>query len=256
MNTLCSIGEKMKGKKIHCITNPVSMNDVANLILALGGSPIMAQASQEVAEVTAICDVTLLNTGVPEDDKWNALRIAGEKANQLGHRVILDPVGVGCSRYRCQNMKKLLETVTPDVIRCNQEEAKVLLSYEISHSGGVDSSVTVSVEEAQRMALEIAKRYHTISYITGTKDVVSDGSKCVMIQGGTPKMKKITGSGCMLSALIALFCSADEDLYSSVVLAGSQWRKCAMRAEQQSEAGIGTFHQMLFNVLEKDAILE
>ena len=113
--------EQKKGPKIHCLTNPVTMQDTANLLLAAGGSAIMAQAPQEVEEITSFCQATLLNTGVPEAEKLEACILAGKQANLLGHPVILDPVGAGASRFRRKWLARLLDQVNVQVIRCNQE---------------------------------------------------------------------------------------------------------------------------------------
>ena len=98
-----------KQPKIHCLTNPVTMNDVANILLAAGGSAVMAQDEQEAAEITTFCHGTLLNTGVPNEAKIKACILAGKRANQLGHPVILDPVGAGGSSFRQRELQKLLE---------------------------------------------------------------------------------------------------------------------------------------------------
>ena len=135
-----------KQPKIHCLTNPVTMNDVANILLAAGGSAVMAQDEQEAAEITTFCQGTLLNTGVPDEAKIRACILAGKRANQLGHPVVLDPVGVGGSSFRRRELRKLLDHVHPAVVRCNQEEAAVLCSFHseqetpFSH-GGVESSL-------------------------------------------------------------------------------------------------------------------
>ncbi|WP_373102229.1 hydroxyethylthiazole kinase [Blautia obeum] len=110
-----------KHPKIHCLTNPVTMNDVANILLAAGGSAVMAQDEQEAAEITTFCQGTLLNTGVPDEGKIRACILAGKRANQLGHPVILDPVGVGGSSFRQRELKKLLEQVHPSIVRCNAD---------------------------------------------------------------------------------------------------------------------------------------
>ena len=119
-----------KHPKIHCLTNPVTMNDVANILLAAGGSAVMAQDEQEAAEITTFCQGTLLNTGVPDESKIRACILAGKRANQLGHPVILDPVGAGGSSFRQRELKKLLEQVHPSIVRCNQEEDAVLTCNE------------------------------------------------------------------------------------------------------------------------------
>ena len=100
-----------KQPKIHCLTNPVTMNDVANILLAAGGSAVMAQDEQEAAEITTFCQGTLLNTGVPDEAKIRACILAGKRANQLGHPVVLDPVGVGGSSFRRRELRKLLDHV-------------------------------------------------------------------------------------------------------------------------------------------------
>ena len=106
-----------KQPKIHCLTNPVTMNDVANILLAAGGSAVMAQDEQEAAEITTFCQGTLLNTGVPDEAKIRACILAGKRANQLGHPVVLDPVGVGGSSFRRRELRKLLDHVHPAVVR-------------------------------------------------------------------------------------------------------------------------------------------
>ena len=97
MKRLCE-----KAPRIHCLTNAVTMNDVANILLAIGGSAIMAQAKEEAAQITALCEATLLNTGTPSDNKFISQLLAGEEANRLCHPLVLDPVGVGASTYLFQ----------------------------------------------------------------------------------------------------------------------------------------------------------
>ena len=95
--------------KIHCLTNPVTMQDVANLLLAAGGSAVMGQDEQEVEEITSFCHGTLLNTGVPDIAKIQACILAGQKANALGHPVVLDPVGAGASTFRRKSCKNFFK---------------------------------------------------------------------------------------------------------------------------------------------------
>ena len=119
-----------KNVKVHCLTNPVTMQSVANVLLAAGGSAVMAQDEQEVEEITAICQATLLNTGVPDERKIRSCILAGKCANRLGHPVVLDPVGAGASKFRRKKIGQLLQSVVPSIIRCNQEEASALLRAE------------------------------------------------------------------------------------------------------------------------------
>ena len=120
---------KSTAPNVHCLTNVVTMQDVANMLLAAGGSAIMAQDIKEMEEITQITSATLLNMGVPSDEKIAAYIAAGKCANKLGHPVIFDPVGVGASNYRKKCANDILANVYPDIIRCNHEEAKVLLEF-------------------------------------------------------------------------------------------------------------------------------
>lgn len=247
--------------KVHCLTNPVTMQDVANILLAAGGSAIMAQNPAEAAEITEICHVSYLNTGVPDAEKFRACMLAGKRANELGHPVILDPVGVGASTFRKAEMKKLLEEVQVDVIRCNQEEALTLLRIreedagpEVCISGGVESSVIVEVAEQQKLAGELAGRYQCTVLISGKSDVVSDGKQCMVLSGGDDRIRRLTGSGCMLSALCALFCGTGLPLYDAVCTAGSIWKESAQEAgnrTDRSHGGMGNFRVHLFDVLDE-----
>ena len=245
--------------KIHCLTNPVTMQDVANLLLAAGGSAVMGQNDKEVAEITGFCHGTLLNTGVPDDAKIKACILAGKEANTLGHPVVLDPVGVGASSFRQDALKRLLDQVHPDLIRCNQEEAAVLCSLfsgrtsPCSH-GGVESALHLTESDVCSTAKQTANLFRTTVLVTGAIDVVSDGESTQLLTGGDSRICRITGGGCMLSALCTLFlCTADSP-FDAACAAGTLWREVAYCAGQQTDAvhgGIGTFHTQLFDVLEE-----
>ena len=250
---------RKKAPKIHCLTNPVTMQDVANLLLAAGGSAVMGQDEKEAAEITSFCQGTLLNTGVPDDAKINACILAGKKANTLGHPVVLDPVGVGASAFRQNALKKLLRQVHPDLIRCNQEEAAVLCALfsdsTSPHShGGVESALHLTGADVCSRAKQTAKLFRTTVLITGTQDVVSDGEKTRILTGGDSRICRITGGGCMLSALCGLFLCAADTPFDAAYAAGTLWREVAYCAGQRADAahgGIGTFHTQLFDVLEE-----
>ena len=250
---------RRKAPKIHCLTNPVTMQDVANLLLAAGGSAVMGQNEKEVAEITGFCQGTLLNTGVPDDAKIKACIHAGKEANVLGHPVVLDPVGVGASIFRQKAIKKLLDQVYPDLIRCNQEEAAVLCalfsdSVTPGSHGGVESALHLTESDVCSTAKQTAQLFQTTVLITGAMDVVSDGENTQLLTGGDSRICRITGGGCMLSALCSLFlCTADSP-FDAACAAGTLWREVAYCAGQRTDAvhgGIGTFHTQLFDVLEE-----
>lgn len=247
-----------KQPKIHCLTNPVTMNDVANILLAAGGSAVMAQDEQEAAEITTFCQGTLLNTGVPDDSKIRACILAGKRANQLGHPVVLDPVGVGGSSFRQRELRKLLEQVHPSVIRCNQEEASVLCSFhseQESHfsRGGVESGLHISSQDLTQLAQTAARLYNCTFFITGKTDVVSDGAQTVFLNGGDPRLCRITGGGCMLSALCALFCCSGASAFEAASTAGQLWKEISEEAGKRADqngGGIGQFHMYLMDMTE------
>lgn len=246
--------------RIHCLTNPVTMRDVANILLAAGGSAIMARDFREAEEVTALCQGTLLNTGVPDDNLQKACVLAGKKANQLRHPVVLDPVGVGASTLRRQFLKNLLDEVQPDIIRCNQEEASVLCSFRNNTKlteahAGVESALHLTDDSLQALASRTAALYHCTVLITGEKDVVSDGNFSCFLTGGDSRIRRITGGGCMLSALCALFVSASVSPYDAAKTAGEIWRATAREAGLRtgtSSGNPGSFHTYLFDALDNE----
>ena len=245
--------------KIHCLTNPVTMQDVANLLLAAGGSAVMGQDEQEVEEITSFCHGTLLNTGVPDIAKIQACILAGQKANVLGHPVVLDPVGAGASTFRRKELQKLLQAVHPTAVRCNQEEAVVLCSLlsdtdSPKKHGGVESSLQMAERDVCLIAGQAASLLNCTVLITGKEDVVSDGKQTQILTGGDSRIRRITGGGCMLSALCTLFLCTDTSVFDAVRAAGALWRETALEAGRRTDAeksGIGSFHVHLFDVLEE-----
>ena len=123
---------------LHCISNLVTANDCANLALAVGASPIMAQAPQEMADIAVLASAVVLNTGTPDEAKFTAARLAGAAANRRGIPVVLDPVGVGASPWRLENIRQLLQEVHPAILRANYGEAAALLGLSAAEHG-VDS---------------------------------------------------------------------------------------------------------------------
>ena len=248
-----------KHPKIHCLTNPVTMNDVANILLAAGGSAVMAQDEQEAAEITTFCQGTLLNTGVPDEGKIRACILAGKRANQLGHPVILDPVGAGGSSFRQRELKKLLEQVHPSIVRCNQEEAAVLCSFHSAKEthfsrGGVESSLHMDSQNLESLAMKAARLYRCTFFITGETDIVSDGTQTLLLRGGDSRLCRITGGGCMLSALCALFCCSGASAFEAAATAGQIWKEISEEAGTRIDrngGGIGQFHALLMDMAEE-----
>ena len=200
---------------IQCITNFVTVNDCANMILAAGGSPTMASHPLEVQEAIRKAQTLVCNMGAI--DKVDAMILAGKEANRLGKPVILDPVGAGGTQLRRDAVKRLLEEVHFSVIRGNASEIRYLAGQQTTGSG-VDVSVPDEIteenlSEAMKMASELAKRLDTVIAISGKIDVISDGRRTCVLRNGCATMARITGSGCMLTALMGAFCGANEDRF-------------------------------------------
>ena len=268
---------KSTSPNVHCLTNVVTMQDVANMLLVAGGSAIMAQDKKEMEEITQISSATLINMGVPSDEKIAAYIVAGKTANRLGHPVVFDPVGVGASNYRKSCAEEILKNVNPDIIRCNQEEAKILLGLNSEIvSNGVESSIKLTEREQEKTAIALANKFDTIAFISGSLDTISDGNIVLKIDGGDSRMRRVSGTGCMLSALCALFAAGvyavseiekkasnieynensnfNEKYFYAAYSAGKVWKDTAkstgVLADINGE-GIGTYHSMLFDELEK-----
>lgn len=263
---------KSTSPNVHCLTNVVTMQDVANMLLVAGGSAIMAQDKKEMEEITQISSATLINMGVPSDEKIAAYIVAGKTANRLGHPVVFDPVGVGASNYRKSCAEEILKNVNPDIIRCNQEEAKILLGLNSEIvSNGVESSIKLTEREQEKTAIALANKFDTIAFISGSLDTISDGNIVLKIDGGDSRMRRVSGTGCMLSALCALFAAGmyaaseneknvsniedNEKYFYAAYSAGKVWKETAKNTGFLADIngkGIGTYHSMLFDELEKE----
>ncbi len=200
---------------IHCITNYVTANDVANLLLACGASPIMADEPEEVEEITARCAGLCLNLGTPSRRTIPSLMRAGVKAGELGRPVVLDPVGVGASALRLRTAQDLMARVPFTVLRGNVSELRALAGGQ-EHTRGVDAGGADAVTEAElergvAFAKGTARRTGTVVAVTGAIDLVSDGEQCVVIRNGRPEMGLVTGTGCQLSALTAACLAASPE---------------------------------------------
>ena len=200
---------------IHNITNYVTVNDCANIVIACGASPIMADDKEEVAEITSVCAGLNINIGTLNSRTIASMLIAGKRANELHHPVVLDPVGAGASALRTQTALQLLQEVRFAVIRGNISEIKTLASGS-GTTKGVDADVADKVtEEALDEVVAFAKAFAAktgaVIVITGAIDIVADDKQAYCIRNGHPMMSDITGTGCQLSAMTAAFVTANPD---------------------------------------------
>lgn len=199
---------------VHNITNYVTVNDVANVLLACGGSPIMADEIEEVEDITSICGGLNINIGTLNKRSIEAMFAAGKKANELNHKLLLDPVGAGASELRTSTAIKLMDQLKFDVIRGNISEIKTL-ALGSGSTRGVDADIADKVteenlDEAVKFIKDFAKKSGSTIAITGAIDLVSDGDKCYVIRNGRSEMGKITGTGCQLSGMITAFIVANS----------------------------------------------
>lgn len=200
---------------VHNITNYVTVNDVANILLACGGSPIMSDEPEDVEDITSVCGGLNINIGTLHQSSIEGMLLAGKKANELGHPVLLDPVGAGASRLRTDTALRIMKEIKLTVIRGNISEIKTL-AYGSGTTKGVDADVADAVTEetlndAIAFVKNFARKISCIIAVTGAIDLVSDGEICYVIRNGRPEMGKITGTGCQLSGMMTAYVTANQE---------------------------------------------
>ncbi|MEN3184954.1 MAG: hydroxyethylthiazole kinase [Atribacterota bacterium] len=230
---------------VHHITNIVVANDNANTMLALGALPVMAFAREEVEEMVAQAQALVVNLGTLTVEVVESALRAGRKANALGIPVVLDPVGAGATRFRTESALFFLEHVRVTILRGNAGEVKALLGLS-SRVRGVESEE----EDTHRpcIAQEAAKRFATVSVVTGAVDFVSDGKRVVAVHNGHPLLTRVTGTGCMATSLCGAFAGVVGDPLLASVAALGFLGVCAEKAASLS-AGPGSFRMHLFDAL-------
>jgi hydroxyethylthiazole kinase len=190
---------------VHNITNFVVMNPTANILLALGASPVMAHSRQEVADMAGLAGALVLNIGTLSEAWIEAMLLAAKAADGHGIPVILDPVGAGATAYRTQTALRILREADVAVIRGNASEVLSLADSKVK-TKGVDSSLSLSGETAD-VAGAIARQHGCIVAISGEKDLLTDGERLLRVNNGVSLMTRVTGLGCGLSAVVGAFCA-------------------------------------------------
>lgn len=242
---------------IHNITNYVTVNGCANILLAAGASPIMADECREAADITSICGGLCVNIGTLNARTIEAMLLSGKRANQLSRPCLLDPVGAGASPLRTDTARTLMKEIQFTVIRGNMSEIKAL-GLGSGSTRGVDADVADVVSEdtlpaAVDFAKALAKREGAIICITGAIDIVAEETKAYAVKNGTPYLSRITGSGCMLSSLITAFMAANpEEPLHATVAAVCAMGLCGESAEARVQAqaeGTGSFLARLLDAM-------
>lgn len=248
---------RLKNKKplIHNITNYVTVNDCANILLAIGASPIMADDLKESADITSIASALVINIGTLNERTIESMIASGKKANELNIPVVLDPVGAGASLFRNETTKRILEEIKISVLRGNMSEIKFIAGLE-SETKGVDASesdLKSDSDEGIRVAKSLAKRFNCTVAITGVCDIVSDGEKSVTIENGTKMLSNVTGTGCMTTALVGGYLGAyetKEDLFIAAISGIVSMGICGEIAEERAGSiGLGSFHMAIIDAV-------
>lgn len=233
---------------IHNITNVVVTNFTANGLLALGASPVMAYAKEEVADMAKIANALVLNIGTLTAEKVESMIIAGKAANKANVPVLLDPVGAGATPYRTKATHQILNEVKISLLRGNVSEVANVAGMEVEIKG-VDAKSTAL--DHLIVAKEASKHIQTPVVITGTKDIVSDGRVSYQISNGHEMLTKVTGTGCLLSSVIAAFIAVqpEEILLSSAAALATYGIAAEIAVEKSLGKGPGTFQIEFINQL-------
>ncbi len=254
---------KAKNPLTHCITNSVTINDCANAVLAIGGSPFMAEDAEELEEVVTIADVLVINIGKLSKEQINSMNVSAKVANETGTPIVLDPVGVGVTELRNATTLNLIENYQMTAIRGNISEIKAIAKLtgvidENNTAKGVDVNVDDIITEENLAAngeiiKELAKKLNTTILASGPIDILSDGETTIAIDNGDDMMPLITGSGCMLSSIVGSCVGGSTPLEGTLVailamnLAGE---KARAKVEEKDE-GTGSFRTYLIDYLYK-----
>ena len=260
-NNLKNIREK--NALTHCITNSVTINDCANAVLAIGGSPFMAEDAEELEEVVTIADVLVINIGKLSKTQIESMKISAKKANETNTPIILDPVGVGVTNLRNQTTLDLIENYDITAIRGNISEIKAIAKLvgvldESNTAKGVDVNADDIITEDNlkdngELIKELASKLNTTILASGPIDILTDGEVIIAIDNGDDMMPLITGSGCMLSSIVGSCIGGSNPLEGTLIailamnLAGE---KARAKVEERDE-GTGSFRTYLIDYLYK-----
>jgi hydroxyethylthiazole kinase len=234
---------------IHHLTNYVTVNDCANCVLAIGGSPIMADELEEMNDIVSIASALVLNIGTLNSRMLDSMEAAGHKARERGIPVVLDPVGAGASAYRTETAMRLIRETAPSVLRGNMSEIRCIAGLSAS-TKGVDASENDSfqtLEKGIETAAALARQLHCTVAITGVTDILSDGTRTLTIANGHARMSDITGTGCMCTSLIGSFCGAAPDPFIAAAGGILSMGIAGELAAETAGGGNGSFRTALIN---------
>lgn len=255
--------EKLRNKcpLTHCITNYVTINDCANVVLAIGGSPAMANEAPEIEEFVEAAGVTIINMGTLLEDQIEPMQIAACHTKKTNTPLVLDPVAVGVSKLRNDITIDLINKSSVDVIRGNMSEIKAIANlFNITDEKSVAKGVDVSsddiitkdnIKSNASLVKAVADKLNTIIAVSGVIDIISDGVSIYLIDNGEEVMSKITGSGCMLTCVIGSFCAITNPLEAAIIgsLSMAISGELARRKMEINNEGSGSFRTYLIDMM-------
>ncbi|TWI52941.1 hydroxyethylthiazole kinase [Halalkalibacter nanhaiisediminis] len=232
---------------VHCMTNVVVTNFTANGLLAMGASPVMAYAKEEVADMASIAGALLLNIGTLSTEQIESMILAGQAANKAGVPIILDPVGAGATTFRTDMSLRLLNEMNVTVLRGNAGEIASLVGVKATVKG-VDGAIEGDTIELAKKAAEM---FNCVAVVTGAVDVITDGQLVHTISNGHPWLTKVVGTGCLLGAVIGAYVAVRrDDVVAAATDAVAYYGIAAEIAfSKTNELGIGAFQQAFLNEL-------
>ncbi|MHB8054882.1 MAG: hydroxyethylthiazole kinase, partial [Candidatus Aminicenantales bacterium] len=233
------------GPLVHNITNFVAMDVTANALLALGASPVMAHAIEEVEDMVGIASSLVLNIGTLSGPWIEAMFKAAAAAKRRGLRVVFDPVGAGATPYRTETSRRILDEIQPAILRGNPSEIMALVSSR-ALTKGVDTKYTS--EKAVDAAFEIADKYHCVVSVSGAVDLIVSGNKIIKTANGHPLMAKVTGLGCTATALTGAFATVNPSPFEAAATAMAVMGIAGEMASEKAQ-GPGSFRTYFIDAL-------
>lgn len=250
---------------IHCITNYVTVNDVANILLAANAAPVMADSINEVEDISNISNALYINIGTINERTIESILLAIKTANCINIPVVLDPVGIGASKYRNECIERILKSGQISVIRGNISEIKAI-GNTCNSTRGVDASDSDLVNNSNidsiiDYAKSLSKKLNSVIAISGQTDVICHKEKCILVNNGNSMMAKITGTGCMLTSLIAAHLASNNDYFNATISAIAQMGIAGEIAKERMHEidGNASFKRYLIdaiNYLDEKRIIE
>ncbi len=252
----CLTAVRQMHPRVHNITNYVTATDCANILLAVGASAIMADAADEVEPILSLCHALNLNIGTLNERTVTAMEKAAKKAAVEGLPLVLDPVGAGASPLRTDTARRLM-AYAPTLIKGNASEIRALAGGG-GRTEGVDAGASdlspAGLDAVAALARKLAADTGSLVMVTGPTDLLTDGTRVAYGKNGTPLLTRITGAGCMLSALSAAFLAAfPRDGFAAALASLTVMGVCGERAAARMQAerrGVGSFRTYLMDEID------